>query len=157
MRAKGNCSWVLLLFLFLQDQKEDVTWLGRECLVPTLETTYWFVFGEVVFFFFFPRGGLCSEGKTLVDVGYFLSPPVDFSFTMGEDFLRNTGWNIAALCSVSASWFSASVFTSLWLPCFLLPLRCEPVHPADCQPPEHVFLLQTQLSRGPKKRSFSLG
>lgn len=35
---------------------------------------------------FFPRGGLCSEGKALVDVGYFLSLPVDFSFTMGEDF-----------------------------------------------------------------------
>lgn len=41
MRAKGNCSWVLLLFLFfLPDQKEYVTRLGIECLVPTLENTY---------------------------------------------------------------------------------------------------------------------
>lgn len=84
MRAKGNCSWVLLLlFLFLPDQKEDVTGLGRECLLPTLEIHIDLL---LVKYFFFSRGGLCSEGKALADVGCFLSPPVDSSFTMGEDF-----------------------------------------------------------------------
>lgn len=84
-------------------------------------------------------------------------PASGFLLHYGRGFCRNTGWNIAALCSVSASWCPASVLTSLWLLCFLLPLRCEPAHPADCQPPEHVFLLQTQFSSGPKKSLFSLG
>lgn len=65
MRAKGNCSWV-----------ENVCYPTLEIHIDLLLVKY----------FFFPRGGLCSEGKVLVDVGYFLSPLVDFSFTTGEDF-----------------------------------------------------------------------
>lgn len=57
--------------------------MGRECLLPTLEIHIDLL---LVKYFFSPRGGLCSEGKVLVDVGYFLSPLVDFSFTIGEDF-----------------------------------------------------------------------
>lgn len=65
MRAKGNCSWV-----------ENVCYqLWKYILI----CFWWSIF-------FSPRGGLCSEGKALVDVGYFLSPLVDFSFTIGEDF-----------------------------------------------------------------------
>lgn len=135
MRAKGNCSWV-----------ENVCYqLWKYILI----CFWWSIF--------FPQGRPMFRRESSGWCWVLSLPSSGFLLHNRRGFCRNMGWNIAALCSVSGSWFPASVLTNLWLLCFLLPLRCEPAHPADCQPPEHVFLLQTQFSSGPKKSLFSLG